>query len=538
VSTLRPLRLSFASPARPDPLSLPVAAPAAPAPDEYGLVAGLLEGVEEFKQLLRRGYPVMLTSSLSALLSLVDIVFVGRWLGPQLLAAAAVGAAFFNVVYVLLAGVSNAVDKSCTEAVRTADGTGTGTGPILQRGLLVCLLLVAPAMAALALADPLLQSVFLQTPALSRQAAAFCSSLILGLLPWAAFLCASRWLSAQHVVMPPIVISGIANVANVFANAALISVDGFLGSPLATSVCRLLELLLLVAYVYRWRPLKARGDWKGWRALREVVGSSKEMGKMLGVSLVSAALVALEGWPYEITSFMAARLPQGATGAHAVCLYLSSFLFLGLPLGVAVAGSNRVAEKLAAGNGRGAHLTVVVTAVTGIVFMFTCACLTLAGRQYVAALFTSAPEVSTEVARVALLAALYQTVDGFQGCLGGVLRGVSSAYDKIITTINGISWWIIGLPLAFYFASGRNPSQGLQSSPVGVHSNITHSIEDVELVEFGLISRFSSMFPSHEGLPSGIYGLWLGMFAAVSCNAVCFTVLYKRCDWQKLAAKP
>ena len=58
-----------------------------------------------------------------------------------------------------------------------------------------------------------------------------------------------KWLQAQGLITPSIVVAAIANVLNVALNYFLISRLGFAGSPLATCLSRFAQLGILLGYV-------------------------------------------------------------------------------------------------------------------------------------------------------------------------------------------------------------------------------------------------------------------------------------------------
>ena len=74
----------------------------------------------------------------------------------------------------------------------------------------------------------------------------FCDSLVIGLLPLTVSTALSRFLGSQGVVWPSITVDIIANLLNLTLNAALISQDGFLGAPLATSAARVAQLSVII----------------------------------------------------------------------------------------------------------------------------------------------------------------------------------------------------------------------------------------------------------------------------------------------------
>lgn len=87
---------------------------------------------------------------------------------------------------------------------------------------------------------------------------------------------------------------------------------------------------------------------------------------------------------------------------------------------------------------------------TGLMLFF--ALLIVLLRNVLGEIFSPDPEVIRIVSRIAPIMALYQVLDGFQGCTGGVLRGMGR--QKTIALLNLGGFWVLGLPtgaaLAFW----------------------------------------------------------------------------------------
>ena len=233
----------------------------------------------EVRELMSAALPVVTSSSLTSLLTIVDLIFIGQWLGPEYLAAGTLGNAWFNILYVLLSGAADSVDKACSNAIDRGDLPALGI--IAQRGVVLLLLAAVPVMVALGFTRSALQSLLHQGAAVSTTAGVFCESLIIGMLPLAAFLALTVVLRSQagagmssEATWHIIYIDAIANLLNVAANGALIEVDGFLGAPLATSACRVLQLMLLAWYLYTYRPFAKHGTWSGWHLREAIFGGS------------------------------------------------------------------------------------------------------------------------------------------------------------------------------------------------------------------------------------------------------------------------
>ena len=248
-----------------------------------------------------------------------------------------------------------------------------------------------------------------------------------------------------------IAIAALANAVNVGANGALIEVEGFLGAPLATSASRALHLGMLVAYIAMWRPFERAGTWNGWQL--QMAARADDLTALVRQALAAAIFAAAESWPFDLTYFIAARLAllqqDGggvvAIAAHAVLLQWTGFLFVGAPLGLAVATESRLRDRLSTGDAIGARRTAAVALGTSTAFMCSAAALTLVLAHRLAFVFSNDGAVAASVAAAAPFAAIFQALDGLQGGLAGVLRGAGR--HNFASRAAAVSWWCLGLPL-------------------------------------------------------------------------------------------
>jgi len=408
---------------------------------------GSTERGAELRALLVISLPVMIQSMLGQLLNIVDLVFVGTVLGPQFLAAAALGNTAFMLWSALYMGAAAAVDDACSEAFER--GRFAHVGVLGQRGLFVMLACAALTLGGLSGTAQLLSGAFGQDRALSATAGGFVQALSMGLLPHVASIGLSRVLWAQGLVWAPIAVDLASNVVNVSLNAALIEVDGFLGAPLATSLARCLQLLMIVGYVVRYKPHAAKGTWGGWQ-LRAALGDAAGLAAMARAALLGAAVCAAESWPLELSHLVAGRIDVPSLDAHTVLLNSCLFIGLGPPLGFSVAAAARIPAQLDEGDAAAARRTAQVAVAAVACYNAACALLLLAGRWSMGALFTSSAEVAAQCAAAAGLAALFSLLDGLQSVLGGVLRGLGRG--RAVTALYFAGTALVGLPAGAFLA--------------------------------------------------------------------------------------
>jgi hypothetical protein len=302
---------------------------------------GRTAGGSDLQALLPLSVPVMLQSTLGQLLNIVDLFFVGNVLGPQFLAAAALGNMMFGLLSALYMGAASAVDSACAEAYEK--GHTAHVGILAQRGIFVMLIAAVAVMGGITQTRHVLILGLGQARDLSVTASVFVSALMMGLVPYVISIGLSRVLWAQGLVWAPIFVDLISNVVNVSLNAMLIEVDGFLGAPLATSLSRALQLSLILFYLWRWQPHISNGTWRGWQ-FKAALGDLSGLASMAKAAFYGAVECAAESWPLELTNAVAGLINVPSIDAHTVVLNSCLFISLGLPLGMSVSSSARIPQ--------------------------------------------------------------------------------------------------------------------------------------------------------------------------------------------------
>lgn len=216
---------------------------------------------------------------------------------------------------------------------------------------------------------------------------------------------------------------------------------GLTGAGIAALLAE--SVALLAAWLYwrnAWstRRLRLRRDVDG----NEMVETLRE-GAPLGVLYF-----------IETGSVTAATLLIGLFGATAlagneVAMSVGGVLYM-VPLGVAGAVAIRVAQ--ARGAGEDGTLRAIALAALGLVTVWlTVAALILSlyGRE-LATLITSDPGVIDIAAKMFMVFAFFQVMDGVQSTALGALRGMSDT--RWPAMVSFIAYWVISLPLGWVLA--------------------------------------------------------------------------------------
>ena len=379
------------------------------------------------------------------LLGFVDTVMLGHY--DTLAMAASVSANIWTFATLFFAnGILFGLDPIIAQAHGAGDGPRAGLA--LQRGVVMALLLSFPVAASWLITGPFL-SVTGQDTSLIPMAHTYAMTLIPSIPFFLVYSALRQYLQGRELVMPALIIVVIANAFNVIANWAFIF--GHLGIPelgirgagIATSLTRIVSLLLLVLWV--WIAKLHRGAWLPWghRAF-----SRSGIARIFAVGLPVAIQTSTEGWAFSASTLMAGTLGATAVAAHAIALNLTGLAFM-LPLGVSLGATTRVGNLIGAGVPRDAQRSAWIAIAMGASVMTLSATAFLLFRDEIPKIYTLDTTIIALATTILPIVAAFQIFDGTQAVACGVLRGMGRTRPAAV--FNLIGYWVLGLPLAWWF---------------------------------------------------------------------------------------
>lgn len=440
----------------------------------------------EVRVLVQLAWPVIGTNMLGSLLQSEALIYLGH-MGQRSLAAATLGNTYFNMLWYFIQGVSTALDTLASQAFGAGD-TNMVRVWSMRCAMLLCLLCV-PASLLMYYSGSIMLVLFrLSDAQLCVEAGVFVQWSIPGLWFWALYLCVQKYQQTQNIMIPSIVVGALGTGTNVLAMSFFADSLGwgFVGVPLATSVTRFVMLLLLFLHAYF---VTARSRSQVAPSSQNVI-ELKGLRAMLQLGLSGGCMLGLEVWFFEIMTIFAGRLGEIALDAHNILLSACGFVFTSFPLGVSIAATIRVGNLIGAGAGLQAKRAAKISIVSGVSFMAVMAYLMFVFRKDVARIFSNSMPVIQLTAQITPIATLFAVFDGFQGVMGGVLRGLGC--QGMIARVNLVCFWALGVPLGY-----------------------------------GLCFKYSL----------GVFGLWWGLFAGIVSIAAFEVFIWLGVDWQSEASR-
>lgn len=403
----------------------------------------------EARAMLALSWPMVLTNVAQTAMTATDVIMMGH-LGPDALAAGALGTNLYNAVLIFGIGVMGAVSPMIAIELGRNKHAVRDLRRTVRQGFWAAATMVGPMWLFLWQAEFILRAMG-QDPVLSKAAASYVHTLQWGLLPFFLYLCLRGFVAALLRPRWAFIVVLFALVFNAFANWCLMfgrlgfPALGLPGSGLATALSSALMfagLALVVSLDRRFRRYHLLGrfwvpDWPRYRAFWR-------LGLPIGLTLAFEVVI------FNGAAFLMGLIGASSLAAHAIAIQIASLTFM-VPLGIGQAGTVRVGRAFGAGDKEGIRRAGTMALILALSFMTFTALLMAVVPEWLVAPFLDRSKPGAEaVAELAMLflfyAAVFQIVDGAQVIGSSILRGLGDTRLPMI--LAGIGYWGIGLPLS------------------------------------------------------------------------------------------
>ncbi len=398
-------------------------------------------------------WPLALTNLAQIAMGTTDVMMMG-WLGPDTLAAGALGTNLYFIAMIFGIGLLNAASPMIARDLGRDPHAVDGVRRTVRQALLAAACLALPCWFVLWWSEPLLIAMG-QDAALSAAAGTYVHALQWSLLPFWWYLVLRSFVSALERPAWSLFI-GLAAVAfNAGANWCLMLGHcgcqplGIAGSGLATLLSSSLMAVALGLVVCTARPFRRyhlfaafwRPDWSRWRDLWRL-------------GLPMAATLSFEVTMFNTAVFLMGLLGTAPLAAHSIAIQLCGLTFM-VPLGIGQAATVRVGRALGAQNHDAVRRAGWTAFWLAAAFMAVMSLTMILAPRLLISVFldTDDPRNAPVVERAMsflMLAALFQIADGSQAVGSGMLRGLHDARMPMLFAL--IGYWGIGLPLGALLA--------------------------------------------------------------------------------------
>ena len=407
--------------------------------------------LRELLALLRLGAPLVAAQLSHVLMVFTDTVMMGL-LGPQALAAGALGASAYNLVSIFCVGVMAAVGNLV--AIRHGGGDNPGVLSMAQAGIWVALGFALIAGILLWNFEPVLRLTG-QQPENIEGAMQFLRCLVFALPGYLLFMALRGFTSALGKPGPVLAISLCGAALNFLLNYAFIK--GLFGLPqiglagigLVTAVVMNGMALLLMLYI------RAQAFYRPWPLLAGLFRLQPDaLRENLRLGLPIGGTYIVESGLFFVATLCMGALGSTALAAHQIAIQAVYVAFM-VPVGISYAASLRIGQHFGSGNWLAARQTGRLAIALGATCMLGFALLFWLAPHWVVLLFLD-PQVSANRAVIEMaagllaIAAWFELFDGLQTIAMGAIRGLKDAKTTLLVGL--ACYWGIGAPAAWALA--------------------------------------------------------------------------------------
>ncbi|KAI3516700.1 hypothetical protein L1887_15667 [Cichorium endivia] len=394
---------------------------------------------DEMKELGFVAGPMVAVTLSQYLLQVITVMMVGH-LGELSLSSTSIAISLSSVTgFTLILGMSSALETLCGQAygARQYKKIGTQTYTAIFSLLIVCI----PLSIFWRYTGSLL--LFMgQSPSISHEAGKFITWLIPALFASAILQPLVRFFQMQSMLFPMLISSILALCLHIPVCWGLVYKTGLgnVGGAVSMGVSMWLNAIFLLFYMaYSPSCEKTRAP-----ITHEVFHGVRQF---FSFAVPSAVMICLEMWSYEFVILLSGILsnPELETSVLSVCLNTISTLYA-IPYGFAAGVSTRVSNELGAGNPKGARVAVKAVMLLTVVETTIVSSTVFASRHVFGYIFTNEKEVVDYITKMAPLICLNIIMDGLQGALSGVARGVG--WQHLGAYVNLAAFYLVGIPVA------------------------------------------------------------------------------------------
>ncbi len=396
---------------------------------------------------LKLAIPVVISQLGHTLVQTSDTIIVGHFAGTVSLAAVSLASSIFVVPMVIGIGIS----YGSTPLIAQNNGRKdyAECGELLSNSLLINLITGIVLFGLIALGAVYFLDHIDQSPEVASQAKPFLLFLAISIIPMLIFNTFKQFAEGLGFTKQAMMISIWGNILNICLGITFvkglfgIEPMGIIGVGYSTLIDRCIMALVMGLYIFRSQNFKMYLKSFAIKNIDRI-----RCFKILGIG----APVAMQ-YGFEVSAFSGAAVLVGTIGlvelaAHQIAISLASVTYMmssGLAAAAAIKSGNYFGAKdhkqLRLASNASYHVVIAFMCFTAMIFTIF--------NQALPWIYTSDISVIHIAAQLLIIAAIFQLFDGTQVVGLGVLRGIGDV--NIPTFITFLAYWIIGLPLGYYW---------------------------------------------------------------------------------------
>ncbi|MFG6485945.1 MATE family efflux transporter [Roseateles sp. BYS78W] len=407
--------------------------------------------VDSVRRLVPLAWPVLVGQIAVMMFSTVDTLMMGR-VGPQDLAAFAVGSAAYVSIFVGLMGIVLAIGPIAGRHFGADDRPGAGRSFVQAQWM--ALLLCVPGCLALWFPTPFIWLAQLDAAQAAKvqaytrpEAFALPAALL-----FTAFRGFSTAVSRPKAVMA-MQLTGLA--AKVPLNAMLvfgwgpIPAMGVGGCGWATAIAMTAQALVALALLRRDPFYRSFAVPHLWRTRPD----STELWALVRLGLPMGGSILVEVTGFTFMAFFIARVGATPVAGHQIAVNLVAMMFM-IALALAMSALTLVAQHLGAGEKREARTVGRHAMVLGVLVAATVGAVVALAREPIVSLYTSNPETAAAALPLLVWVWFFHLGDALQTVAAHVLRAYHVATLPMVIYI--IALWGLGIGGGYFLAFGAH----------------------------------------------------------------------------------
>lgn len=395
--------------------------------------------------------PILVTQVGIFALSFFDTTMSGHY-SPVDLAGVAVGSSLWTPIYTGLSGILLALPPIVSQLMGKNEHKGVRFSVIqaayLSFSMAVCLLIIG-----YFFLDPVLTSIGLEKD-VYEVTYHYLVALSTGIIPIFLYFVLRSFIDSLGQTQITMFITLIAIPINIVLNYALINGIwifpelGGVGTGYATSLTYWFMFFMAVYIVHKKQPFSSfqlfahfsRMSWLKWKEILTI-------GIPIGFSVFFETSI------FSAVTILMSSYDTNTIAAHQSAINFASLLYM-VPLSISTALTILVGYEVGARRMKdaktyswlGVVLAVIIAIISGIIL--------LTFRTDIAGIYTKDWEVLHLTAQFLIYAIFFQLSDAIQAPIQGALRGYKDVNVTLLMSF--ISYWVIGLPSGYLFATYTN----------------------------------------------------------------------------------
>ena len=404
----------------------------------------------EIKSIIALALPLIAAFLAQKGMQFIDTFMMG-WIGPEALAAGALGTSIFMTILVFCMGSLSATGVFIARAKGANNDNDIQSS--LQHGVCLALFLSLPCMIIIWFAPHALLAIG-ENPQVVNNTILLLHGLMWGFPGYLLFLVFREFISAfsstrivMFVALSSIPLTFLSNYILIFGKYGFPQL-GIAGIGYAGAIIMWFMFLCLLMYSRKHAILEKYISFNQFKFDRA------KFNDMLYIGIPSGTLLILESGMFLVAAILMGFLGVDALASHQIAMQCASMAY-SIPFALAMATAILVGHASGSKNIKqakrfafhGLAIGLILTIILAIIFIFL-------PDKLINIFLTGDEQNYKEISQLAvsflLIAALFQCFDGVQAIANGALRGLRDTLVPMLLSIG--CYWIVGVGSAYIFA--------------------------------------------------------------------------------------